>query len=219
MHWSLSATAATPFLDAKISALLHAYEAAGLIFVASDSGPGTSDGGTQEIGATRLVRTARTMRSTTPAACSPRVACSCRSTASAASSSDILARRELGGIAGAISVCPSTDFAPLLPHATYGPLIRAAYGATSDADFWPKVVGYNPIAHPAAALRGVPQLFIGATDDTVVPIGAHIAPIVDKLAGWTLATVYTGTGGHLAAALYNDNAANIVAFINAVRGS
>lgn len=127
---------------------------------------------------------------------------------------NILAKRQIGGIAAVAAVSPSAELILSAGDVTYGPGIRSAYGATDVLDMVEKSRGYNHVLHPALLLRGVPQRFYSGGSDSIAPPLYGVAPLLSRLTGFVpeVTEIVVPGVNHLDASLYQGS--NVVTFFN-----
>jgi hypothetical protein len=118
----------------------------------------------------------------------------------------ILSQRALGGIAAAVSICPGNDLVAVEQNATYQAGIWSAWGATDHATFLAAVAGKNPIDLQGYALRGIPQKFYVASDDTTAPPATHVDPLRARVLLYAVeCPISIVTGGHVPIAAFQPS--------------
>lgn len=213
-HQAGSGTSTTPWSDTRMANVISALDGAGYAVAASDNGPATTQGGTQDkygnqAGMDDYAAAVNWARAHFPVGSLMLLGAS----QGTIFVQNLLQKRVLSGVAAAASISLATDLIAVEADATFQSAIRTAYGATSSADFATKVAGFNPAAVPGAGFRGVPQKFYVGSNDATAPPATHVTAFVATLAPYVPeATVVSLPVGHLDASLYQGS--DLVTFFN-----
>lgn len=132
-----------------------------------------------------------------------------------------LAERRIPGVVAWVGTSPTTNLADNYTGGggQFTSAINSAYGIAGGATpnlaaFATATKGHDPMLMTGAAFRGVPMLFLAASDDVVVSKAANTDAFATKFFGSNAITVQPGiTGGHSFS--FTPYTAQIVAFINA----
>jgi pimeloyl-ACP methyl ester carboxylesterase len=101
---------------------------------------------------------------------------------------------------------------------TFTDAIRSSYGiAADDSDYAALTDRHDPVLLPPTAFRGIPMMFIAASDDTVIPKATNTDVLAPAIAATgSPVTVITATGDH--GFDHTPYLARIVAFFDAAIG-
>jgi pimeloyl-ACP methyl ester carboxylesterase len=109
-----------------------------------------------------------------------------------------LAEARIPGVVAWIGTNPTANLATNYANATFTALIKTAYGIAADgSDYASKTVGHDPLLKSGYEFRGVPMLFIAATDDTTVPKVDNTDRLITLVTPYAASvTLVPITGGH-----------------------
>lgn len=130
-----------------------------------------------------------------------------------------LAERRIPGVCAWVGTSPTTNLADNYTSSGavangFPALIDTAYGINGGNPYATATAGHDPMLLPVSAFRGIPMLFLAATDDTVVAKASNTDVFVAKLGSANATTVQAGiTGGHSFS--FSAYTSQIVAFFNA----
>jgi pimeloyl-ACP methyl ester carboxylesterase len=109
---------------------------------------------------------------------------------------------------------PTADLAKNYANATFTATINTAYGIDGSHLYAAQTAGHDPMLMDGSAFRGVPMLFLAATDDTTVPKADNTDPMAAKVTPYAKSVqVISTTGGH--SFDFTPYTSNIVNFFNA----
>lgn len=112
-----------------------------------------------------------------------------------------LAERRIPGVVAWVGTSPTGSLANAYadPGAQgFTALINTAYGIPGGGTYAAQTAGHDPALKPGYAFRGLPMLFLAATDDTAVPKAANTDVMAALVTPYSpIVTIQTGiTGGH-----------------------
>jgi pimeloyl-ACP methyl ester carboxylesterase len=112
----------------------------------------------------------------------------------------VLAEGRIPNIAAWVGHSPTANLAEAFANAAlFTAPIKGSYGIASDgSDYAAKTAGHDPLLLPGYAFRGVPMLFLAATDDTTVPKATNTDALAALVAPYSPEVVVQSgiTGGH-----------------------
>jgi len=214
-HQSLTGEAFNLFDDTRWANVLSALHTAGYVICASDNGPSTAPGGTQDrYGNLDGLNDYATLISWARQLVSTGKLFLLGTSMGAYFVLNMIHRRQVGGIAAAAIISGSPNLRMGLQNATYRTALLDAYAATSETDFAQKSSGFEPSLERSSKYRGLPMRFYEGTSDTTLgSLAQDIQPFVDRLAPLAPeVSLITGAVGHLDASLYKGS--DLTSFFN-----
>lgn len=129
-----------------------------------------------------------------------------------------LADRRIPGVVAWVGTSPTANLADNYTGGggQFTAVINTAYGITDPSQYAAATAGHDPALLSPAAFRGLPMLFLAATDDTTVSKANNADLLASRLTRYSNVTLQTGiTGGH--SFNFAPYTSQIVSFFDAAR--
>jgi acetyl esterase/lipase len=127
-----------------------------------------------------------------------------------------LSQRRIPGVVAWCGTSPTSNLRTAYDNAAFTASIAGAYGIAGDgSDYAAKTTGHDPMLLDGDAFRGLPMMFLHATDDAVIPKATNTDMFKARIAPFALEVIDVGgiTGGH-SFTVTSTQAAAIIAFFN-----
>lgn len=127
-----------------------------------------------------------------------------------------LAQRRIPGVVAWAGTSPTSNLGTAYANATFTASIQGAYGIAGDgSDYAAKTAGHDPMLLDADVFRGLPMMFLHATDDAVIPKATNTDMFKARIAPFALEVIDVAgiTGGH-SFVVTTAQANAIIAFFN-----
>lgn len=207
LHQASTGVAVSPWSETRMTNVTAAMESAGFIIAASDNGPATTGGGTQDKFANQagqndyaaLVDWIRQHFYTgSLVLLGP--------SQGSFFAQNLLMHKNVGDVAAVATISSGSDLIIMEQDLAYQAALRSAYGAVDTPSFIVAVTPFDPASQSGWRFRGVPQRFYVGTADTTAPPPVQVDPFVLKIAPYSVEeSVVSLAVGHLHDSLYQGS--------------